>query len=126
MTNQSQPNEFLLKAAEQACTDLKNMSNKEFIQLQESCGDDIAYAIDPTIRNTKKNPPWFIVEDGFEGHQGHWADCFFSNATIDNIIRYLNEEGEKWELREMTDEEVAKYPEIIEFSKQLIVQYGYI
>jgi hypothetical protein len=76
-------------------------------------------------------PIWIIVDDGdvFEGHQGHWADCFFSNATKNQILSALEREsffGEivPFEIREMTDEEIAKYPEAIDFEKSLIKEYG--
>lgn len=76
-------------------------------------------------------PFWIIVENGdlFEGHQGHWADCFFSNATIDTIKAALDGKalfGEKveYEIREMTDEEIQKYPESIDFTNWLKEEYG--
>lgn len=45
----------LLEAAELAIEDLKNMSTEEFIALQENCGTDIAYAIDPTLFDEDAN-----------------------------------------------------------------------
>jgi DNA polymerase III delta subunit len=78
-------------------------------------------------------PFWITVNGGdvFEGHQGHWADCFFSNATIDTIKNSLDSNslfGEKveYEIREMTDEELQKYPEAIEFADWLKNEYGEI
>lgn len=40
-------------------------------------------------------PIWITVEDGdvFEGHQLHWANCFFSNATRPAIESFLNTPG---------------------------------
>ena len=77
------------------------------------------------------NPIWILLDDGdtFEGHQLHWADCFFSNASrreIENAVACddLMMGPVKLTIREMTDEEVAKYPEAVEFEKQLINQYG--
>lgn len=86
-------------------------------------------------------PLWIIVDDGhvFEGHQLHWANCFFSNAVRASIEAFLNEPGAahspderlhaadaccKYVIREMTDEELAKYPEAVEFCKQLVEEYG--
>lgn len=79
-----------------------------------------------------KNPIWIVVDGGetFEGHQGHWADCCFSNAT-ESAIRFALDDGEifqcercVYEIREMTDEEVAKYPEALEFRETLLKRYG--
>jgi len=77
-------------------------------------------------------PLWIVVEDGdiFEGHQGHWADSFFSNATRAAIQGFLDEPGTihhgtcKYVIREMTDEELSKHPEAIEFAEWLIQEYG--
>lgn len=79
-----------------------------------------------------KNPIWITVDGGdvFAGHQGHWADCFFSNATESAIRDALEtnslfpDETCTFEIREMTDEEVAAYPEIIEFREILLKRYG--
>lgn len=77
-----------------------------------------------------KNPIWIVVDGGttFEGHQAHWADCFFSNATQRSILLngtgFSPREDELIEIREMTDEEVAKYPHIFSFVQRLIDQYG--
>lgn len=73
-----------------------------------------------------KNPIWIVVDQGavFEGHQGHWADCFFSNATRSQIEDFCNSEGWGCEIREMTDEEVAKYQGIVAFVENLYTQYG--
>lgn len=88
-------------------------------------------------------PLWITVvdeEDGsvFEGHQLHWANCFFSNATksqieaflltpgaINDHLTYPPEEGLcEYHIREMTDEELAKYPEAMEFCIELVKEYG--
>lgn len=76
-----------------------------------------------------KKPLWIIVDGGeiFEGHQRHWADTFFSNATEEQIRNFLDRKGpgqETFEIREMTDEELAKYPEALEFQAWLIAEYG--
>lgn len=87
---------------------------------------------------TRKNPIWITLDGGdtFEGHQGHWADVFFSNATEQEILHAAGEDGalfgtmngEKVKveiaIREMTDDEVAKYPGILEFRDELIERYG--
>ena len=89
-------------------------------------------------RRTPKQirPLWISVEGGgaFEGHQLHWANCFFSNATKREIERFLVRPGvinnefpdevSKYEIRAMTEEELAKYPEAMEFCKELIKEYG--
>lgn len=80
-------------------------------------------------------PIWITVEDGdvFEGHQLHWANCFFSNATRPAIESFLNTPGAvdseltytpeaeclKYTIREMTDEEVDQYPGLREFCEGL-------
>lgn len=78
-------------------------------------------------------PFWLIVFDGkgddddnliFEGHQGHWADCFFSNATIGVIEDFCDNQGYELYYREMNEEELTKYPEAITFQKALIAEYG--
>ena len=89
-------------------------------------------------------PLWITVCNGhiFEGHQLHWANCFFSNAYREEIEHYLNGDVERtswdtdaqikaaglgeytFEIREMTDDELEKYPEATEFCKQLIEEYG--
>lgn len=84
------------------------------------------------IQNTS-NPIWILVTEGqdiiFEGHQGHWADCFFSNAC-ESIIRESMDSGVLFKqvlpyvIREMTDDEVAQYPESLEFRQHLIQEYG--
>lgn len=79
-------------------------------------------------------PETGLLEEGavFEGHQGHWADCFFSNAYRREIEAaaktdpYLNEDGTVVIIREMTDEELAKYPEALAFCEWLMEQYGEI
>lgn len=61
---------------------------------------------------------WIKVDGGevFEGHQLHWANCFFSNAHIDTIREFceLKEFGEV-EVTEMTEEQHQKYPELKNF-----------
>lgn len=75
------------------------------------------------------NPYWIVVDDGdtFCGHQGHWADCFFSNATIREIQFGLTQgelAGCAHEIRRMTDSEVERWPEALEFREFLISKYG--
>jgi hypothetical protein len=38
---------------------------------------------------------WITVEDGelFEGDENHWADCFFSNVTEENIRDFCKQYG---------------------------------
>ena len=64
----------------------------------------------------------------FEGHQGHWADCYFSNATRRTIEEALkNDESFSntlYEIRVMTDEEVNKYPVAVKFQDWLVETYG--
>jgi hypothetical protein len=79
-----------------------------------------------------KNPAWIRVGKGdeieFEGTQKHWADCFFSNATIREIDNYMETnrsmKDTPYIIREMTDDEVEKYPEAIAFCESLIDEYG--
>lgn len=79
------------------------------------------------------NPIWITVTesepgDVFEGTQVHWSNCFFSNATRVNISTAIEDgffdETVTYDIREMTDEEVVRYPEIIAFETYLISQYG--
>lgn len=75
------------------------------------------------------NPIWIIIDDVFEGHQGHWADCFFSNATQQSILEALKDvnflgELKPFSIREMTDDEIASYPDAVQFQKKLITEYG--
>ena len=80
-----------------------------------------------------KNPIWIVVDNGdtFEGHQAHWADCFFSNA-IESTIRHVLEtealfpgmDKSVFQIREMTDEELEKFPEAIPFREVLLKRYG--
>lgn len=76
-----------------------------------------------------KKPIWIKVDGGdtFEGHQAHWADCFFSNA-IESEIRSFIEAGHlgdvTYEITEMTDEQFAEYPEALLFQQHLIAEYG--
>jgi len=65
-------------------------------------------------------PLWIIVDGVFEGHQGHWADCFFSNASIVNILSALQTpngqfSGVTWVIRPMTDEELTRHPEAMKY-----------
>lgn len=73
-----------------------------------------------------KRPIWIEVEGGdlFEGHQGHWVDCFFSNATESLIREHCFDVGWKYTIREMTDGEIAQYPEAVETQKWLLETYG--
>ncbi len=85
------------------------------------------------IKQKNKHPIWIVVGEGeeilFEGHQGHWADCFFSNS-YEEMIRHSLDSGELFQevvpylIREMTEEEVLKYPEAIDFRQKLIEEYG--
>lgn len=61
------------------------------------------------------NPIWIILDDGdtFEGHQGHFADSFFSNATEEDIRGFAAAHWMKCEIRAMTNEEMQKYPEAV-------------
>ena len=75
------------------------------------------------------NPWWIVVDDGamFCGHQGHWANCFFANATIGTIQACLTQgelAGSQYEIRRMTDKEVERWPESLEFRDYLISKYG--
>ena len=82
-----------------------------------------------------KNPIWISVDNGdiFEGHQGHWADCFFSNSferqirqslDNDNFFQTGDEPKPSYVIREMTDEELMKFPDALEFREYLLKQYG--
>lgn len=82
-----------------------------------------------------KKPYWIRVgftpeTHIFEGHQLHWANCFFSNATYAEIKYSLENntlfsvQVDEWEIREMTDEELIQYPEAVEFQHQLMIEYG--
>ena len=76
-----------------------------------------------------KNPYWIVVDNGdtFCGHQAHWSDCFYSNATIGNIEFDLTQgmfAGSAYEIRRMTDGEVERWPEALEFRKYLLDKYG--
>ena len=68
-----------------------------------------------------KKPIWIVVDGGdfFEGNQLHWADCFFSNACQSVIEDFCESEGCTVEIRDMTDEEIARFPEIVAFVEQL-------
>ncbi len=70
-------------------------------------------------------PSWIVVEGGvFEGHQGHWADTFFSNATLAAIIGYLEDQQWTFKIAPMTLEQLEKYPEAAVFCQSLIDEYG--
>ena len=77
-------------------------------------------------------PIWIKIDDGdtFEGHQGHFANTFFANAYRSMIEAVLANgslfPGEEftYEIREMTPEELAKYPEALEFCAELVAEYG--
>lgn len=68
----------------------------------------------------------------FEGHQGHWADCYFSGSyrrMIEKALRSdkkFTEPGVVVVIREMNDEELAKYPEAIATCERLMKEYGEI
>jgi len=85
------------------------------------------------MTTTQPNKPaWIVLDDGelFEGHQGHFANTFFSNAYRAMILHVLEKDqlipGEKikFEVRDMTPEELEEYPEAVEFCKQLVEEYG--
>lgn len=71
-------------------------------------------------------PMWIIIDDGetFEGHQGHFANTFFTNATRESIEEFCDGEGFKLQTREMTPQELLMYPEAIDFEKYLHMEYG--
>ena len=76
-----------------------------------------------------KNPYWIVVNGGatFCGHQGHWADKISEDASIADIHRTLTQgdmAGEEYEIRRMTDNEVARCPESLFFRDYLISKYG--
>ena len=81
-------------------------------------------------QHMKKRPIWIIIDNGemFEGHQAHWADTFFSNATRLAIEYALQNDilfkGMSYEIREMTDEELKRYPGITKFTDWLFKEYG--
>ncbi len=86
------------------------------------------------IRVDATNPKTGLLEEGavFEGHQGHWADCFFSNSfrrmiewSITNDPPFTDP-GVTTVIREMTDEELIKYPEAVKFCEWLMNEYGEI
>lgn len=73
-----------------------------------------------------KRPIWIEIEDGnvFSGHQGHWADCFFANATEATIRDYAEENDWQIIITEFTDQELVDYPEAVEFQKWLMETYN--
>jgi hypothetical protein len=75
-------------------------------------------------RTLYKTPIWIILENLFEGHQGHFADCYFSNATESLIREFAKAEGVKIEIRPMTKEELNRWPEAAGFSAALKKEYG--
>jgi hypothetical protein len=82
------------------------------------------------MKSKMNKPIWIIIDNGdvFEGHQAHWADCFFSNATQSNIAYALETDPMfkdcEVEIREFSDEDLVKYPEAVEFEKYLLKEYG--
>lgn len=72
------------------------------------------------------NPWWITVDNGeiFEGHQGVFADCFFTNATLYNIKEWCQDQKMDLKFREMTAEELEKHPRAITFREFLIEKYG--
>jgi hypothetical protein len=68
-----------------------------------------------------KTPIWIIMDGGdtFEGHQGHFRDCFFSNANLPVIQGFCKDQGIYLETRDMTPEELEKYPEAVSISEEL-------
>lgn len=68
-------------------------------------------------------PLWIVIEDTFEGHQGHWRDIFFANATFDAIVAYCEDEGWKFKISMMTPEQIEQFPEIFEIVKQINEEY---
>lgn len=73
-------------------------------------------------------PKWIVVENGdvFEGHQGHWADYRFSNALIRLIEADLQDDGLEYVIRDMTEDELKKFPEAVDFEQWLLKEYGEI
>jgi hypothetical protein len=78
-----------------------------------------------------KNPIWISVADGnvFNGTQWHWSHAFFTNAYREEIEKALMGGvvlGALYSylIREMTDEEVQRYPEAVAFRDHLIAIYG--
>jgi len=89
------------------------------------CNGDKAF-VENAIRAGRCKPPAYITVEGgelFQGHQGHWADCFFSNATRDEIENYLKSDNQDYEIRDMTSEEILRMPEAIRFHKWLLETY---
>lgn len=87
------------------------------------------------VTEVKQTPYWIRVGSGndcvFEGTQAHWSDCYFSNATISAIRDYLETEFDgigisegDWEIREMTQEELAEWPDAANFIQVLVDRYG--
>ncbi len=77
-------------------------------------------------------PIWITIDGGdlFEGHQLHWADTFFSNATVAEIRDFLETDsslaGATVRVREMTPEEVESHPGLKDFLQGLLDEYGEI
>lgn len=97
----------------------------KFGQFDELAAESLAEALND-------NPIWIIVDGGetFEGHQGHWAYSFFANAyegairtTLDVDELFPGCGKHSYEIREMTDEEVEKYPEALAFREWLLKEY---
>ena len=80
--------------------------------------------------NETLKPIWIKLDDGdtFEGHQGHWADVYFSNATRSAIMHAETYDPFvatcTMEITVMTEEQLAEHPEAIAFCEWLISQYG--
>jgi hypothetical protein len=82
-------------------------------------------------------PYWITLGVGgdlFEGHQLHWADTFYSNATRYDIREsiacgYGMGMGPgplaNSSYRDMTAAEIARYPDLIPFLITLIDNYGH-
>lgn len=71
-------------------------------------------------------PFWIYVEDGdfFEGHQGQWRDCFFSNATPENILLYCLRERLEVKFKVFSDFDMETYPEAVKAAKKIEDEYG--
>jgi len=83
--------------------------------------------VENMIKARRCQPPAYIIAengDMFEGHQGQWADCFFTNATRAAIEDYLKDEKVEYVIRDMTPEELVRMPEAIIFHKWLLERYG--
>jgi len=68
---------------------------------------------------------WITIDDGetFEGHMGHWADCYGPLSTLDDVFVWVTTPssplyGSTAQIRNMTDEEVKAFPEIVEITRK--------